>query len=287
MRDGQDDERMSSDLVIGMAGSGGDGVVSAGESLTSAAACEGYHVIMTKSFGSQIRGGESSCRVRLSPHPIFNPGGTLDVAVALNWDDFLKFGAELPVGGQTVVIYDAQTGVAPSDMPLVGVSPSEVFACRSPRWRSAPPAASAPRTSSCSACSPAGSASRRTRCCAASASASRRRAPAVLERRGAGLRRRARVRRRASAAPALRRDRARRRRRGGEAADRRQRDVRRRRDLRRLRVLRRLSDHALHRDHAVPQPRDLEVRRRGAAGGGRDRRHRRRAGRVVRRARRR
>jgi 2-oxoglutarate/2-oxoacid ferredoxin oxidoreductase subunit alpha len=117
---------INSDLLIGMAGSGGDGIVSAGESLTSAAACEGYDVIMTKAFGAQIRGGESSCRVRLSTRPIFNPGGTLDVAVALNWADFLKLGAELPVGGKTIVIYDSHTGVAADEIPLVGVSPREV-----------------------------------------------------------------------------------------------------------------------------------------------------------------
>jgi 2-oxoglutarate ferredoxin oxidoreductase subunit alpha len=119
---------MSNDLVIGMAGSGGDGIVSAGESLTSAAAAEGYHAIMTKSFGSQIRGGESSCRVRLSVNPLYNPGGVLDVAVALNWEDFLRFGAELPVGGGTVVIYEEKTGVAPDKIPLPGLTPAEVFA---------------------------------------------------------------------------------------------------------------------------------------------------------------
>jgi 2-oxoglutarate ferredoxin oxidoreductase subunit alpha len=115
------------DLVIGMAGSGGDGIVSAGESLISAAAYEGYSAIMTKSFGSQVRGGESSCRVRLSTRRVDNPGGLLDVAVALNWEDFLNFGAELPVAGSTVVIYDSKTGVAPADIPLVGVSPREVI----------------------------------------------------------------------------------------------------------------------------------------------------------------
>jgi 2-oxoglutarate/2-oxoacid ferredoxin oxidoreductase subunit alpha len=118
---------MRNDLVIGMAGSGGDGIVSAGESLLAAAAAEGYSGIMTKSFGPQIRGGESSCRVRLSTAPVSNPGGTLDVAVALNWDDFMRFGAELPVGGHTVVIYESRTGVAPDRLPLVGVTPSEVL----------------------------------------------------------------------------------------------------------------------------------------------------------------
>src|SRR5512138_1993915 len=115
------------DLVIGMAGSGGDGIVSAGESLIAAAAYEGYHALMTKSFGSQVRGGESSCRVRLSTHRVHNPGGALDVAVALNWEDFLKFGSELPVSGETVVIYDEKTGIAPEAIPLPGVSPREVF----------------------------------------------------------------------------------------------------------------------------------------------------------------
>jgi 2-oxoglutarate ferredoxin oxidoreductase subunit alpha len=118
---------MTSDVIIGMAGSGGDGIVSAGEALIAAAAKEGYHGIMTKSFGSQIRGGESSCRVRLSTEPVLNPGGKLDVAVALNWEDFMKFGAELPVGGNTVVIYDSKTGVAPDALPLIGVKPTDVL----------------------------------------------------------------------------------------------------------------------------------------------------------------
>ena len=43
---------MVDDLIIGMAGSGGDGIVSAGESLISAAAAEGYFAILTKSFGT-------------------------------------------------------------------------------------------------------------------------------------------------------------------------------------------------------------------------------------------
>jgi 2-oxoglutarate ferredoxin oxidoreductase subunit alpha len=119
---------MANDLVIGMAGSGGDGIVSAGESLVSAAAFEGYCAVMTKSFGSQIRGGESSCRVRISTNKVLNPGGALDVAVALNWEDFLRFGAELPIDGDTVVIYESRTGVATDALPLPGVKPAEAFA---------------------------------------------------------------------------------------------------------------------------------------------------------------
>jgi 2-oxoglutarate ferredoxin oxidoreductase subunit alpha len=119
---------MSNDIVIGMAGSGGDGIVSAGDAMITAAALEGYHAVLTKSFGPQIRGGESSCRVRLSTRPVLSSGGTLDVAVALNWDDFLKFGAELPVGGRTTVVYESATGVPPDRLPLTGVTPWESIA---------------------------------------------------------------------------------------------------------------------------------------------------------------
>jgi 2-oxoglutarate/2-oxoacid ferredoxin oxidoreductase subunit alpha len=114
------------DLTIGMAGAGGDGVVSAGEALISAAAAGGYHAILTKSFGPQIRGGESSFRLRLSTGPVYTPGGMLDVAVALNWDDFVRFGAELPVAGQTIFIHDSQ--FPPDATAWRGVRPAEIVA---------------------------------------------------------------------------------------------------------------------------------------------------------------
>jgi 2-oxoglutarate ferredoxin oxidoreductase subunit alpha len=119
---------MTNDLAIGMAGAGGDGVIAAGDALIGAAARLGYRAIMTKSFGPQIRGGESSFRLRLGTDPIFNAGGTLDIAIALNWTDFLRFGAELPVDGHTTVIYDIASGVAPDDLPLAGVTPEDAIA---------------------------------------------------------------------------------------------------------------------------------------------------------------
>lgn len=117
---------MLDDLILGMAGAGGDGVVSAGESLLSAASSEGYHALMTKSFGSQIRGGESSCRVRLSTKKVLNPGGALDVMVALNWEDFFKFGAELPLSVNTVLIYEEKAGPPPETLAARGVVPKEL-----------------------------------------------------------------------------------------------------------------------------------------------------------------
>jgi len=119
---------MLEDLVVGMVGSGGDGVVSAGESLLAAASSQGFYALMTKSFGSQIRGGESSCRVRISTRKVPNPGGVLDVAVALNWEDFRRFGAELPLGPDTVLIHEAKAGPPPADLAPPGRAPRQVLA---------------------------------------------------------------------------------------------------------------------------------------------------------------
>jgi 2-oxoglutarate/2-oxoacid ferredoxin oxidoreductase subunit alpha len=113
--------RITDDLLIGMAGAGGDGVISAGESLIGAAALAGYHAILTKSFGPQIRGGESSFRLRVAAKEVFSVSGALDVAIALNWDDFLRFGTELPVSPDTTVIYEAECGTVPDAVSLAGV----------------------------------------------------------------------------------------------------------------------------------------------------------------------
>ena len=59
------------DLTIGMVGSGGDGVVTMGDLLALAAAREGLNVIKTEGYGPQIRGGESSCTVRVAAREIF------------------------------------------------------------------------------------------------------------------------------------------------------------------------------------------------------------------------
>ena len=113
--------------MIGIAGSGGDGVVSAGEALANMAARTGYHAIVTKSFGSQIRGGESSCRVRLSTRVLHTPAGALDVAVVLDWDDYARLASELPIDENTLVVYEAASKTAADKIPLA-VKPTDLFA---------------------------------------------------------------------------------------------------------------------------------------------------------------
>ena len=61
---------MSHELSLSIVGAGGDGAVAAGDILSLACAREGLSVIKTEAYGPQIRGGESSCMVRVSATPI-------------------------------------------------------------------------------------------------------------------------------------------------------------------------------------------------------------------------
>lgn len=112
------DRRVVDDIVIGVVGSGGDGVISAGELLVSAAAHDGLYATILKSFGPQIRGGESSCRVRISQEPTLSYGDRLDVLVAFNWADFRRFEAEMEMAPGVVVIYDEKDGTPVDEIPI-------------------------------------------------------------------------------------------------------------------------------------------------------------------------
>ncbi|HEY5611872.1 MAG TPA: 2-oxoacid:acceptor oxidoreductase subunit alpha [Thermoanaerobaculia bacterium] len=103
------------DLSIAIVGAGGDGVVSLGDMLAQAAAGEGLHVIKTEAYGPQIRGGESSCTVRISATPITAQGDFVDVLVVFSWPDFARFKSEIIVGPDAVIFCDdkdAESGIA-------------------------------------------------------------------------------------------------------------------------------------------------------------------------------
>lgn len=107
------------DLTIAMVGSGGDGVVTMGDMIAQGAAREGLHVMKVEAYGPQIRGGESSCTVRVSADPIFSQGDSIDVLVVFNWADFGRFRGELVAAQDAVVLYEA-TDETPRDQIHLG-----------------------------------------------------------------------------------------------------------------------------------------------------------------------
>src|ERR1044072_6941404 len=67
-----------SETTFSIVGSGGDGAVAAGDILSMACARDGLHVIKTEAYGTQIRGGESSCTVRISANEIHAQADLID-----------------------------------------------------------------------------------------------------------------------------------------------------------------------------------------------------------------
>lgn len=106
------------DLTIAMVGSGGDGVVTMGEMLAQAAARDGLNVFKTEAYGPQIRGGETSCVVRISSEPIHAQGEAVDVLAVFNWADFARFKGEIVLRANAAVLFEEGDAGAPAPADL-------------------------------------------------------------------------------------------------------------------------------------------------------------------------
>ena len=106
--------RTMQEITLSIVGSGGDGAVVAGDILAMACAGRGLHVIKTEAYGPQIRGGESSCTVRISATPVSAQADRIDALFILSWEDFARFQAELVLKEGGIVFHDA-TDAPPAD----------------------------------------------------------------------------------------------------------------------------------------------------------------------------
>jgi 2-oxoglutarate ferredoxin oxidoreductase subunit alpha len=102
---------MSEDVTFSIVGSGGDGAVVAGDLAAMACAAVGLHVIKTEAYGPQIRGGESSSTVRISPVPIAAQGDASDALIVFRFADFARFRSEMPLAEKCIVLHE------PDDAP--------------------------------------------------------------------------------------------------------------------------------------------------------------------------
>jgi 2-oxoglutarate ferredoxin oxidoreductase subunit alpha len=109
-------------LVI--AGSGGAGVITAGNLLLDAAARAGWYAYMTRSAGPQIRGGEAAAMIRIGIDPIGSHDDRFDLLVAVDWENIGRFAAEIPLGAASVVVGDPDEGQAPE--ALLAAAPRTV-----------------------------------------------------------------------------------------------------------------------------------------------------------------
>ncbi|HVS33071.1 MAG TPA: 2-oxoacid:acceptor oxidoreductase subunit alpha [Thermoanaerobaculia bacterium] len=106
---------MSRELAVSIVGAGGDGAVAAGDILSMACARDGLHVIKTEAYGPQIRGGESSCTVRISSERIFAQADLVDALVVFSWADFARFRSEITPAPDAVIFHE-EKDAPPADL---------------------------------------------------------------------------------------------------------------------------------------------------------------------------
>ncbi|HJS38867.1 MAG TPA: 2-oxoacid:acceptor oxidoreductase subunit alpha [Burkholderiales bacterium] len=102
-----------SSVSVALAGSGGAGVMTAGNMLLEAAAHAGYYGLMTRTSGPQIRGGEAAAMLRIATFPGDGQDDRFHVLAAIDWQNVSRFAAELPLGPQSLILGDPAAGEPP------------------------------------------------------------------------------------------------------------------------------------------------------------------------------
>lgn len=105
--------RRHASVSAALAGSGGAGVMTAGNILLEAAAQAGYYSLMTRTSGPQIRGGEAAAMVRVCTFPTDAQDDRFAVLVAIDWQNVGRFAAEIPLGAASLIVGDPAQGEPP------------------------------------------------------------------------------------------------------------------------------------------------------------------------------
>src|SRR5574341_75480 len=107
-------------VSVALAGSGGAGVMTAGNMLLEAAALAGYYGLMTRTSGPQIRGGEAAAMVRAATFATDAQENRYHVLAAIDWQNVGRFAAEIPLGPQSLIVGDPAHGAPPEGFLKTG-----------------------------------------------------------------------------------------------------------------------------------------------------------------------
>lgn len=117
------------EIAVAFAGSGGSGVMTAGELLLSTAAACGLYGVLTKSFGPQIRGGESACFVRLGSTPFQKQADDIDLLIAFDWRNVEWLLEELNLRIGAWILFEETKGNPPDTLS------SRASRCLPMKWK--------------------------------------------------------------------------------------------------------------------------------------------------------
>ncbi|MBF0217971.1 MAG: 2-oxoacid:acceptor oxidoreductase subunit alpha [Gammaproteobacteria bacterium] len=102
------------DLIIRVAGEGGEGIISTGDFIAAACARAGLEIYTFKTFPAEIKGGYAMYQTRISDQHIYNQGDTFDVFCAFNGEAY-ELNRHLLTPG-TAFVYDSPGDFEP-DLP--------------------------------------------------------------------------------------------------------------------------------------------------------------------------
>jgi 2-oxoglutarate ferredoxin oxidoreductase subunit gamma len=109
-------------------GFGGQGVLSMGSTLASAAMFEGRYVTYLPAYGVEVRGGTANCTVVVSDEEIASPvASDPEFVVAMNQPSFARFQSILQSGGLLCVNSSiVDTDSARTDIEILAIPTSEL-----------------------------------------------------------------------------------------------------------------------------------------------------------------
>lgn len=111
-------------ISLAILGSGGAGALTTGNLLLEAACETGWHGLLTRTVGPQIRGGEAAALLRLGSGRVECMPDRFDLLIGIDWLNAQRFGAEIEVGSHSLVIGDPRGGELP---PIVAKSGARVI----------------------------------------------------------------------------------------------------------------------------------------------------------------
>ena len=118
--------KSSNSVAIALSGSGGSGVITAGTMLLEMAARAGLYGMLARTVGPQIRGGEAASLLRLSSEHILAGAESYDAVLAIDWHNFDRLAAEIPLRTDSLVIVDPDSGDVPDIIANAGARIAEV-----------------------------------------------------------------------------------------------------------------------------------------------------------------
>lgn len=107
-------------VSIAIAGYGGTGVITTGQLLLSACSKAGIFGLAQRSFGPQIRGGESLSLLRFSNEQVQSPDDVYDLLVLLDTDHVDRFSAEVPLDSTSTVLIGKSKASVPEFVAASG-----------------------------------------------------------------------------------------------------------------------------------------------------------------------